>query len=137
MKKLINNKNFHPIYLKWTSNVAPNKKKDNFFFSPTSLCYTLTYVAYFHSLSFSFTSSLISWHFHFVNILNMSSMFIVFLLIGIGGGVSLSLYIYIYVSISLFCHFNYDQLQVRGEACHLDVYSNLKCGLIIENGCVT
>jgi hypothetical protein len=28
-------------------------------------------------------------------------------------------------------------LQVGGEACHLDVYSNLKCDLIIENGYVT
>jgi hypothetical protein len=62
-------------------------------------------------------------------------MFIVFLLIGIGGGHYI--YIYIYVTISLFCHFNYDQLQVGGEACHLDVYSNLKCDLIIENGYVT
>ncbi len=49
--------------------------------------------------------------------------------------VTIYIYIYIYVPISLFCHFNYDQLQVRGYACHpRDVYSNLKCGLIIKNG---
>jgi hypothetical protein len=46
----------------------------------------------FIALALVFTSYLVSWHCHFVNILNRLSMFIIFLLIGIVGGH----YIYIY-----------------------------------------